>query len=485
MRFGRLEPVLGAFDNLFRTLRFRLTFWNTGTILLLVLATLFGLRESIRIALLREFESVLADDVVEVRMVLKRYYPDWRQINDELERKAASHKDREWFVRIFNEDGRVFLTGTIAPPILLPTSVNKTTVLNTNRYHVLQHLIEEEGLPEKFLVRVGASLAGVDDDVLQLSEKILGAGLVILIVAPLTGYWLAGRATRPLATILETTARLRPDHLNERLPIQGTGDELDQLSSTINGLLDRLAEHVQRQREFVSNAAHELRSPLAALRTSFEVALDHDRSTEEYRELLADLIEECDGLSKLVNQLLLLAEGDAGLAKSSLPVRLDEIVRRSLDMFQGLAEQNDVRLHAGNLAAVTVWGNDFHLRQVLHNLVDNALKYTPAGGEVEVSVALEAERGSGRKLAVLRVRDTGSGIAAEDLPHIGERFYRADKSRQRLQPISGTGLGLSICKALVNSYGGTLTVESVVGQGTTVVVALPPAGASDNAPMVR
>ena len=147
-------------------------------------------------------------------------------------------------------------------------------------------------------------------------------------------------------------------------------------------------------------------------------------------------------------------------------------------MFQGLAEQNDVRLHAGALPAATVWGNDYHLRQVLHNLIDNALKYTPAGGEVEVSVSVDADRSGGRKLAALRVRDTGCGIAAEDLPHIGERFYRADKSRQRLQPISGTGLGLSICKAIVHSYGGTLAVDSALGQGTTVVVSLPLATAS-------
>ncbi len=476
MPFGRLKHLWNPWDGLFRTLRFRLTFWNSATILVLVVATLFGLREGLRYTLLREFDAILAEDIDEVRKVLERYHGDWKQIGVVLEEKAESHQDREWFVRILSGEGDVLHASTKSPDVFFPISANKTAPLNQAGYRILQQRVHQDGQPD-YLVRMGASTKSVDEDILQLSEEILVAGLLILIIAPLTGYWLAGRATRPLAIILETTARLRPDRLNERLPLHDTGDELDKLSSTINGLLDRIAEHVQNQREFVSNAAHELRSPLAALRTSFEVALDRDRSADEYRELLADLMEECDGLGKLVNQLLLLAEGDAGLAAAGIPVQLDNIVRRSLEMFQGLAEQNEVRLQAGTLATTAVWGNDYHLRQVIHNLLDNALKYTPAGGTVKLSVSVDVDAQTGRKLALLLVHDTGPGIAPEDLPRLGERFYRADKSRQRLQPISGSGLGLSICKAIVHSYGGQLAIESTLGHGTTVTVALPLAGA--------
>src|SRR5262249_34027846 len=135
------------------------------------------------------------------------------------------------------------------------------------------------------------------------------------VVAPLLGYFLARRATRPIATILATTERLRPHHLDERLPVGGTGGELDRLCATINGVLDRIADHLRGQGDFVANAAHELRSPLAALRTTIEVALDRDRTADEYRELLEDLAEGCAGLGALVNQLLLLAEGDAGMLR--------------------------------------------------------------------------------------------------------------------------------------------------------------------------
>jgi heavy metal sensor kinase len=473
MRCGRLiERCWGACENLSRTLRFRLTFWNTGVILLIVLATLVGLRESLRYTLINEFDAVLSEDINEVASILDRYYPDWPRIREELDRKAKSHTAREWFARIYDKELRTSYVRTEPPQDQVPLDANRTTAMNSEGFRVLHRLVPKAGRPD-YIVRVGASLASVNQDVTQLTEKIVLIGTVLLIVAPLTGYWLAGRATRPLANILKTTARLRPGHLNERLPIYDTGDELDKLSSTINDLLDRLAEHVQRQREFISNAAHELRSPLAALRTSFEVALDHDRSAEDYRELLSDLIEECEGMSKLVNQLLLLAEGDAGLAHSGRRVRLDHIVQRSIDMFQGIAEQKDVRLDASRIVPATVIGNDFHLRQVLHNLIDNALKFTLAGGEVDVAISVDVDRDTGRKQALVRVRDTGTGIDPVDLPHIGERFYRADKSRQRLQPISGTGLGLSICKAIVTSYGGQLVIESQVGQGTVVTVALP------------
>jgi heavy metal sensor kinase len=465
MPFGPLERRL-------QTLRFRLTFWNTAAIILVVLATLFGLREGLRWTLLRELDSRLSEDVQEVRMMLERYYPDSEQVRDELERKARSHSQRRWYARIFTADGVVLLASTTGPDVAMPAlrAVPKQPFTVAD-YRLVQRTVRLPGgdRPE-LVVRVGSSLAEIDEDVLRLTEMILVAAGVIVVVAPVSGYWLAGRATRPLGTILRTTARLRPDRLVERLPLRGSGDELDRLSATINGLLDRLADHLARQRDFVANAAHELRSPLAAMRTSLEVALEHDRSPEEYRELLADVVEECTGLGKLVNQLLLLAEGDAGLLQAGGgSARLDRLAARSVEMFQGIAEQRGVELHADALAPAAVRGNEAHLRQVVHNLIDNALKFTPPGGRVLVAVSTRAAAGQ----AVLRVSDAGSGIAPEDLPHVFERFYRADKARCREQPTGGTGLGLSICQAIVTACGGHLAVESKLGHGTAVTAVLP------------
>jgi signal transduction histidine kinase len=206
---------------------------------------------------------------------------------------------------------------------------------------------------------------------------------------------------------------------------------------------------------------------MTALRTAIDVAQERDRTPDEYRELLDDLAEECSTLSKLVNQLLLLAEGEGGQLKpGETVVRLDEVTAKAVDMFRGVAEQSDVDLGFEPLAPAPVRGEVSHLRQIIHNLIDNAIKFTPPGGRVSVEVFADHDTG-----AVLRVRDTGIGISAEDLPRVFDRFYRADRARRRER--AGTGLGLSICQAIVSAYGGTITAAGAPGEGATFTVTLP------------
>jgi signal transduction histidine kinase len=463
----RFAPV----EHMFKTLRFRLTFWNTVAILVLVSAALWGVREGLRWTLQRELDNLLAEEVKEVRLTVEHFDPHWPEIIDELERMAESHRRRGWYVRLFDANGRVRWASSGAPAVETPLLVEAPRgAFNRGEYRLRQETIARPGRVQLF-VRVGFSQAEVDEDVWRLTEMIGVAFGVILVVAPLSGWWLAGRATRPLATILHTTARLHPDHLVERLPLRGSGDELDRLSATINGFLDRLAAHLEQQRTFVANAAHELRSPLAAMRTSVEVALEHERTADEYRELLADLVEECAGLGNLVGHLLLLAEGDAGLLRADEAVPLDRLAARAVDMFQGIAEQRGLALRAGVLKPAAARGDAIHLREVIHNLLDNALKFTPAGGSVTVDVC----PGPGEKSVLLRVSDTGQGIAPEDLPNVFERFYRADKARRRGEPTGGHGLGLSICQAIVTAYGGRIALDSTPGRGTTATVSLPAA----------
>jgi signal transduction histidine kinase len=229
--------------------------------------------------------------------------------------------------------------------------------------------------------------------------------------------------------------------------------------------------HLTRQRDFVANAAHELRSPLTAVRTAVEVALQRDRSAGEYQDLLADVAEEATALSGLVNQLLLLAEGDAERLKpGGNVVPLTDLATRAVDMFQGVADQRGVTLAVTGADPVAVRGDAAHVRQVIHNLLDNAIKFTPAGGRVEVEVRATAVS------AVVSVRDTGIGIALADLPHVCDRFFQADRARARDDEARGTGLGLSICQTIVTAYGGRLAMESEPGRGTTVTVELPRAG---------
>jgi heavy metal sensor kinase len=453
-----------------RTLRFRLTFWNTIAILLLVSGALWGVREQLRWALLNELDAQLAEDANEVKLNLESYWPDRDRLKKELGPMVISHSGRGWYVRVYSTKGELLWSSDGAPTLNAPkVKAMRSISYNWKNYRLFERPLEEGKRTPAFIVRVGVQRDQVDDDVWRLTEMMLTAFALILVAAPLIGYWLAGRAIRPLATILHTTARLHPDNLNERLPLRGSGDELDQLSATLNGMLDRLANHLEQQRTFVANAAHELRSPLTAMRTALEVTLDRERTPAEYRELLADLIEECTGLGSLINHLLLLAEGDAGLLHADNDVRLDTLVQRAADMFQGIAEQRDVSLHVKTAGPLTIRGNPVHLREVIHNLLDNALKFTPEGG----SVSLELSALPDTTQACLRVRDTGVGISVEDLPKVFERFYRADKSRQRDRLTGGNGLGLSICQAIVRSYGGQISIESTLGKGTTVTVSLP------------
>lgn len=459
----------GPLKYLPRTLRFRLTFWNTIGILVLVTGALWGVREGLRWALLNELDAELAEDVNEVKLNLDAFWGKWEEFKSRIRPKVISHRDRDWFVRVYSAKGELLWSSDGAPELHISKArAVRSGAYNWKNYRLLQRPIAAGKQAPALLVRVGVRRDQVDDDVWRLTEMMLMAYTLILVVAPLSGYWLAGRATRPLATILQTTARLHPDNLSERLPLRGSGDELDQLSATMNGMLDRLAAHLEQQRTFVADAAHELRSPLTAMRTTLEVALEHERSPAEYRELFSDLIEECASLGNLINHLLLLAEGDAGLLHADGEVRLDEIVSRAGDMFQGIAEQRGICLQVKAIEPVVIRGNRVHLREVIHNLIDNALKFTPEGGSVTVEVSAPA----GFRQAQLRVGDTGIGISPDDLPRVFERFFRADKSRQRERG-SGTGLGLPICRAIVHSYEGSIAITSTPGKGTTVTVTLP------------
>ena len=459
MPSGRIRALL-------RSIRFRLTFWNTAALLGLHLVALVGIREGLRFTLDRELDNLLIGDAKEVEGLLADEKSNEESIKKGLDLRAFSHEERGWFGQIVTDTGRVWLESRVPPEVPLAGSPDRE-LYTVGNYRLIQRTTAARD-DMRVTIRVGSSLDFVQEDVDRLTQMMLVAGGVILVVAPLLGYFQAGKMTNPLAQIVRTTATLRADRPGDRLTLRNTGDELDQLSATINGLLDRLAADLVRHRDFIANAAHELRSPLTALRTALDVAQERDRAPDEYRELLADLGEECAGLSKLVNQLLLLAEGEGGQLKpGEAVVRLDDVAARAVDMFRGVAEQFGVELRFVPPAPTPIRGEVSHVRQIVNNLIDNALKFTPPGGSVAVEVAAD----SGAGLAVLRVRDTGLGIAAADLPRVFDRFYRADRARRRER--AGSGLGLSICQVIVAAYGGEIAAESTPGRGSTFTVTLP------------
>ncbi|HEX4144875.1 MAG TPA: HAMP domain-containing sensor histidine kinase [Pirellulales bacterium] len=462
------------FRAVFRSLRFRLTAWNTAVVLLTVLLALFGVHEGLRLSLTNEMDKSLLANTLEISLAVEQSFPDLEGPYKEMNRMVLGHAEEGLFAQLLAPDRQVLWSSDNTPAldgVPLPVA-NHPSLRGVPGYRLAQRRIQKGGVPG-CTVRVGSSLKPVEEDVAKLTRLTTYAGVALLFLAPLGGYWLSGRATHPLARIITTAARLRPSHMEERLPIRGSGDELDKLSLTINRFLDLIADYLERNREFVANAAHELRSPLAAIQSSVDVTLNANRSVEEYEDLLGEIAGECGQLGVLINQLLLLAETDtARFVLDSHPVALDGLVERSVEMFRGAAEERGIQLIADCTRDTSVNGDGDRLRQVVNNLIDNSLKFTPRGGTVRVEVQPQL---SSRQV-VLRVADTGMGIDPIDLPHVFERFYRGDKSRQREQSVHGNGLGLSICKSIVLAHGGDIQVYSTPGKGATFAIRLPADG---------
>jgi heavy metal sensor kinase len=460
-----------AASKFFGSIRFRLMMWSTLVLLLAIAAALVGVREGMRFLLRRESDEVLREDALEAVATLESLLPDWTQAGKELEMQAKSHAKRGLFAQAFDQTGKLVYATAAAPSNLQPTKTltNDELPVDLDEYTVIDKQVTKEGIPP-LMLRVGAPRdILVQRDIAQLTRMVLLVGGILIIVAPLGGYWLSGRTTRPLQEIIRLAHRAHPSRLNERLPLRGSNDELDRLSGTFNGMLDRIAAYIHAHREFVANAAHELRSPLTAIQSSVEVTLESPRSAEDYRELLYDMVEECQQLRVLVNQLLMLAENEGGMTEAVRhPVRLEHIVERTIAMFQGVADERDITLEAKLGVVPELAGDADSLRQLVNNLVDNALKFTPRNGTVRVT--LECNHSTG--IVTLTVTDSGSGIAAADLPHIFERFYRGDRSRHRNEA-SGSGLGLAICSAVAQAHGGQIEVVSPPGAGATFRVHLP------------
>ncbi|MCI0683771.1 MAG: HAMP domain-containing histidine kinase [Gemmataceae bacterium] len=455
--------------NLTATIRFSLMLWMIIVVFVLVLVTSLGVRQVYRTQLLEKFDQALLADVKKVSQEIQIHYPDWRRLEQSLDDIAFAHPVQAWFVQIYDKKGARLAAGGHHADIATPIVDEPPTTHDRVPYRVYVARLEEPGLPT-LLLRLGGNRQSLEDALALLDQTLLVRSMIILLLAPIGGYVLARRATQPIAKIIATAARLQPSRLDERLPIRGTGDELDQLSRTINSMLDRIASYIDKNREFVAHAAHELRSPLAAIRSSVEVALNRQRSADEYATLLGEVMEECQYLSNLVNRLLILAEGDVGrIDGRRSTTRLDDIVRESLDMFEAVADLQGVRLEASDLPAASVPGDEDYHRQLVRNLLDNAIKFTPPGGAVHLGLAVEPAK----QTVALTVADEGVGIPPHDLPHVFERFFRGDRSRQRHQGRQSSGLGLSICQAIVRALGGDIAAASTLGQGSTFTVTLP------------
>lgn len=325
---------------------------------------------------------------------------------------------------------------------------------------------EVRGKAESWLLQVGVSLADYHHELAEFRTVLLMILPVGLLAAVGGGYWLAGRALAPVHRITSTAQTISAKSLSQRVVVANPNDELGQLAETINGMIGRLEHAFDSMRQFTADAAHELLTPLTAMRTEVEVALRAERPPEQYRRVLASVLEEVERLSKLADSLLLLSREGAKIVQTPKEwIRLDALVQEVAGHMEAVAGESGIRMTVHELPAVTVHGDPDGLRQVFFNLLDNAVKYTPRGGTVAVRGLVEDNQ------IVVEVSDTGLGIPGESLSRVFDRFYRVDKSRSR--ELGGTGLGLSISKAIIERHHGRIEVQSAVGQGSTFRVVLP------------
>lgn len=455
---------------LLKTTRFRIALWNTCGVAAIALAALLAVRQGVSWTMLQETDNNLAEDAREIELALHELpAADFGQLTDELSRKARGHNEHEWFVMLLDDQGNTVWqsngSDSDTRAMVSPRGPMYTTLANERLLR--QPVAANEHRVAKVII--GGSISHIQEIMGRIDRMVATSGLAILLLSPVFGYLLAGRATKYVQEMSATAELLKPIALGERLPLRGTGDEFDRLARTINSLLDRIALFFSQERNFLADAAHELRTPLAAIHSSIEVALAKPRSPDEYRRLLEDVMEEGESLEVLVNQLLLMSEAAARPhVGDTVEVNLSEVVAKSIDMFSGVAEVNDVTLRAEIVPGLFVWGNKAHLRQLLNNLLDNAIKYSPRDAEVFVKLALN----SAAQVIVLQVSDTGPGVPAANIPQLFDRFFRVDRSRSR-DGKKGTGLGLSICKTIAEAHGGVIMCASTEGHGTTMTVQLP------------
>lgn len=326
---------------------------------------------------------------------------------------------------------------------------------------------------QTYLLQVGIPLEPMDAALKRYRDLLWWRVPVAVLLGALAAWWLSGFALRPLSRLAASARQVDVNALDRRLPVRGAGDELDGVAVAFNETLDRLEHAVVEMRQFSSALAHELRTPLAALRGEIELALREPGISPARQDAYGSQIEEIDHLTRLIDQILTLARAEAGQIRLTVaPVDLGQLAASLVDQLEPLAEARSIDLSCEPADAVIVQGDPAWLKRLLLNLLDNALKYTPAGGRVSVRVSRLGDR------ARIDVEDTGAGLSPADLPRVFERFFRADPARSSSLP--GAGLGLSLVQWIVAQHRGQVTVQSRLGEGSIFSVTLPVGHVSKN-----
>jgi signal transduction histidine kinase len=457
-------------ERLRHTLGFRLALWYAGLFVASSLA-LSGLTYVLVSASLRQYDREI------IRSALIQYAAAYeiggvRGLADEIERTQATAAPGPLLVRVLSagqvvsflsmpEGWRRFDLSRLAPPS--PTGQQTWSTLETGIEGDLLEVASVR-LGDGTLFQVGMSTERRKQLLDRFRRVLLINVLSIIVIGLAGGAVLTSSALQPVRTLADTVRSiLRTGRTEARVPVEDTGDALGELSVLVNAMLDRIDAVLTGMRGALDNVAHDLRTPMTRLRGIAETALA-SKDQAALREALADCLEESDRVVEMLRTLMDISEAETGTMALRVELtNLAELIRQTIDLYEDVAEERGVRIETRTPDDLTLTVDHNRMRQVLANLVDNALKYTPQGGSVSISAAQEGTD------IVLTVADTGVGIPADELPRIWDRLYRGDKSRST----RGLGLGLSLVRAIVRAHGGTVGVESVPGHGSRFTLRLP------------
>ncbi len=465
-------------------IRVRLTLWYSSLNLLTLVVFAGTMYFGIRAVLQASVDVHLANRIVAVESFLRREVPrfDQSRIQDELEenvliQSARTNPDLEPIggEMLQISDGRgqwlcqsqsMAELGIAAPKTALPVAL-QTLKLKKTPFRVRTASMSIDG--RVFVIQVAATLMPLFRAMESLSRLLIGSIPLLVLAASACGYWLSRRALAPVDHIIEASRAISHQNLSQRLLVPQSRDELQRLSETINEMIERLDHAFKRMVRFTADTSHELRSPVALIRTTAEVALLRPRNPDHYRGALAEVLKESERMTVLIEHLLELARADSNRSNSEVVLKitdLREIVHQAGKHIARSAFEKGVDFQL-NLPdeEIGVPGESTMLRRLFLILLENAVKYTQAGGHVRMNVEMQGAH------AVVSVQDSGIGIAEQELPLIFERFYRSDKARQR--DSGGVGLGLSIASWIAEVHRTHIAVQSRVGVGSTFSVALP------------
>jgi heavy metal sensor kinase len=455
-----------------QTLAFRLTLWYAGIFLISALGAFVAFYILASSVIHDRMDQDLLNEIPEYSSLLS--IEGLETLKTSLVLEAESEGVDKAFFRIATRDGRELFSSNMTSwgnmgigRIALDRLNNGAeyvfeTLAVPNRQHQARIMYSVIG-PDTVL-QIGESLED-DQRLLTVFRKIFGASMAVLMpFSAVIGWFMARRALAGVEEVTETALDISKGAFERRVSVKARGDEINRLATTFNVMLDRIDALVAGMREMADNIAHDLRSPITRIRGIAEMTLTTGKSEEEYKTMAANTIDECDRLLDMVNTMLEISEAEAGTSKlTRVNIDMSGVVRDACELFQPTAEDMGVTIIPKISDNAVVYGDIQRLQRMVVNLLDNAVKYTPSGGTVTVTV--EPDEGQ----VVVSMGDTGIGISKDDLSHIFTRFYRCDQSRS--QP--GVGLGLSLAMAIARAHGGNITAASYPGKGSKFTVTLP------------